>query len=141
MTIIRRQYLVNDWKVIFMMDMNTIVAGNVLELLKKNGKKQTDLAEAMGIPRQTMNKMLNGGRSIGAADLAKMAEYFGVTMERLVQLSVNPVEQDVVRAFMGRVETDDAKRALQVADEVSDLILFHSRVRRNGTDMMHPVEV
>ena len=133
--------MLNYGKVNLMIDMNMIVAGNVIELLKKAGKKQTDLAEAMGVSRQTMSKMLNGGRSIGAADLKVMAEYFGVTMERLVQFPENPVEKDVVHAFMGRVETEDAREALQFADEVSELILFHERVRKNGTNMMQPVEM
>ena len=42
---------------------------------------------------------------------------------------------------MGRVETREAREALRVADEVSEMILFHNRGRRNGLAMMRPLEV
>ena len=32
--------------------------------------------------------------------------------------------------------TEQAKQALQVADELSDMILFHKKVRENGTALM-----
>lgn len=37
---------------------------------------------------------------------------------------------------MGKVQSEQAKRALQVADELSDMILFHKKVRENGNNMM-----
>ena len=51
-----------------------------------------------------------------------------------------PIEMDAIHAFMGRVETEEAKEALRVADKVSDLIVFHTRVRNNGKKMMNPAE-
>ena len=37
---------------------------------------------------------------------------------------------------MGKVESEEAKEALNIADKLSNMILFHSRVRDNGMAMM-----
>lgn len=119
-----------------MIDMNTVIAGNILALLKKQNKKQTNLADALGTNKQTVNKMLNGMRMINAVELKMIAEYLGVKMEELTRISSGHADTNVVHAFMGKVQSEQAKQALQIADELSDMILFHKRVRENGNDMM-----
>ena len=123
-----------------MMDINMIIANNILGILKKQGKKQIDLADGIGVSKQTVSKMLNGDRTINAVELKKIADYLKVSMESIMQMPENPIATDVIHTLMGRVETKEAREALKVADEVSDMILFHSRVRRNGTAMMQPWE-
>ena len=61
-----------------MVDMNAIIANNILACLKKQNKKQVDLAEAIGMTKQTVHKMLNGSRMINAVELKKIADYLGV---------------------------------------------------------------
>ena len=39
---------------------------------------------------------------------------------------------------MGKVQSEEARQALKIADELSDMILFHKRVRENGNAMMQP---
>lgn len=46
----------------------------------------------------------------------------------------------LIDAFMGKVESEEAKEALNIADKLSNMILFHSRVRDNGMAMMKPWE-
>ena len=121
-----------------MVDMNMMIAGNILALLKKQNKKQTDLAEALGTNKQTVNKMLNGARMINAIELKSIAEYLGVRMEELTRISPEYGDTDIVHAFMGKVQSEEARQALKIADELSDMILFHKRVRQNGTAMMSP---
>jgi transcriptional regulator with XRE-family HTH domain len=118
-----------------MVDMNDVIAGNILNLLRLQNKKQTELADFMGTNKQTVNKMLNGSRMINAAELRSMADFFGVRMEELTKMPRTPVERDVVHVFMGKVSSKQAEEALKTADELSDLILFHKRVRENGTAM------
>ena len=124
-----------------MLDINMMIANNILGSLRKQGKKQMDLADGIGVSKQTMSKMLNGGRSINAVELKRIADYLKVSMESIMQMPEVPADTDVIHAFMGRVETRDAREALKIADEVSDMILFHSRVRRNGLATMQPLEV
>lgn len=119
-----------------MVDINTIIAGNIFVLLKKQNKKQTDLADALGTTKQTVNKMLNGTRMINAAELKSIADYLGVKMEELARISAVQTDTDVVHVFMGKVQSEQAKQALEIADELSDMILFHKKVRENGNALM-----
>ena len=123
-----------------MLDMNLVIANNILMRLKEQNKKQVDLADGIGISKQTVSKMLNGSRAINAIELRKIAAYLGVTMDTLAKLPAAPQESNIIHAFMGRVASDGGKNALTIADTLSDMILFHSRVRANGTRMMQPWE-
>ena len=123
-----------------MLDMNLVIANNILMRLKEQNKKQVDLADGIGISKQIISKMLNGSRVINAIELRKIAEYLGVTMDTLAILPEVPQENNVIHAFMGRVTSEGGKNALAIADKISDMILFHSKVRANGTQMMQPWE-
>ena len=119
-----------------MVDMNVMIASNILALLKSQNRKQIDLADALKTNKQTVNKMLNGTRMINAVELKAIADYLGVRMEELTKISKAHSDTSVVHAFMGKVQSEQAKQALQIADELSDMILFHKRVRENGNAMM-----
>ncbi|MGN0715457.1 MAG: helix-turn-helix domain-containing protein [Anaerovoracaceae bacterium] len=119
-----------------MIDVNMTIAGNILAILKQQNKKQTDLAEALQTNKQTVNKMMNGSRMIHAFELKQIADFLGVKMEELTKIPENPADTNIVHAFMGKVASEQAKNALEIADKLSDLILFHRDVRENGTAMM-----
>lgn len=123
-----------------MLDVNLILANNILDTLKKQNKKQIDLADNIGVSKQTMSKMLNGTRVINAIELHKISDYLNIPMETLVKIPKNYVEQSGIHAFMGRVESLEAKKALKVADKISDMILFHKTIRENGDEMMETWE-
>ena len=119
-----------------MFDVNSRIAANIVTVLKKQNKKQIDLADALQTNKQTISKMLNGSRLINAGELKLISDFLGVKMEELTKVSEDSVDTDMVRAFMGKVESPEAKEALHIADALSDIILFHSRVRENGISMM-----
>lgn len=116
--------------------MNAMIASNILAILKQQNKKQIDLARALHTNKQTVSKMLGGTRMINAIELKQIADFLGVKMEALTKIQGNTVDTDIVHAFMGKVESEQAKNALKIADTLSDMILFHSRVRENGAVMM-----
>ena len=76
--------------------------------------------------------------AIGIADVKQ--EYLGVRMEELTRITPGHIDTDIVRAFMGKVQSKEARDALMIADGLSDMILFHKRVRENGDAMMMPWE-
>ena len=51
-----------------------------------------------------------------------------------------PLTRRPVDCPFKNVKSDKAKEAIAIADKVSDLIVFHRRVRRNGDRMMRTVE-
>lgn len=118
-----------------MVDMNMVIAENILYMLKRQNKKQTELAVSIGTSKQTINKMLNGSRMINAIELKMIADFFGVKMEELTRIPNTSIERDIVHVFMGRVDSEQARTALKTADTLSDMILFHKRVRENGVAM------
>lgn len=50
------------------------------------------------------------------------------------------LDTNVIHAFMGRVKTEEARKGIQLADELSDMILFHTRVCENGKKIDDGVE-
>lgn len=61
-----------------MLDVNMIIANNIQAELKKENKKQVDLAEGIGVSKQTMSKIMNGARAINAIELHKISEYLHI---------------------------------------------------------------
>ena len=118
-----------------MVGMNATISNNVLTLLKQNGKKQNDLAEVLGISKQVMSNMLSGSRMINAIELHQIADYFHVSMESLMKSPVDVQNVNAVHAFMGEVKTTAARKSLEIADEVADMVLFYARMRSNAEEM------
>lgn len=123
-----------------MVNMNEVISSNIVNIMKQNNKKQINLAEYLGVSKQTISKMLNGSRMINAVELQKIAEFLGVSMEKLVEISQMTSEINTVKAFMGRVESQEAKDGLAIADEIADLICFYARTHDNVEVMMQPWE-
>ncbi len=123
-----------------MIDMNNVIASNILNLLKRQDKKQQELADGIGATKQAVSKMLNGSRSINAIELSKIAEFLDVSMDTLVKIPAPLPEMSFSMAFMGKVTSEGGKKALEIADTLSDMILFHTEVRSNGLKMLQPWE-
>lgn len=115
-----------------MMDMNTMISRNINEIMIEKGYKKVDLADAIGVTRQTLNKMLNGGRNVSAIELKLIADFLNVSMERLVESSQNEISHNPIMAFCGQVNTEEARRGVQMVDRIADLIIFHSTFRDNA---------
>lgn len=123
-----------------MLDMNVVIADNILAQLKQQGKRQQELADGIGMTKQIVSKMLNGSRAINAVELRNIATFLNVSMETLVKIPSTPKETSFTLAFMGKVTSEGGRNALKLADTLSDMILFHSKVRENGTKMLQPQE-
>lgn len=124
-----------------MVDINVVVANNISDLMKKKKTKQIDLANAIGVTKQIMSKMLNGSRLINIVELHKIADYFNVKVDDLMRTPDTVCNGNVVKAFMGKVNSDAARNALRTVDELADMIVFHAKVRENAAIMSEPWEM
>ena len=106
------------------MGMKEIIAKNISSYLNLQNKKQTDLAVAIGIPRQTICKMLNGTRMISAPELCKIAQFLNVSMDDLVQKR-DGITYSPLIAFMGYVKTETGKEGIKMAEKLIDIYSFH----------------
>ena len=50
---------------------------------------------------------------------------------------MTPIENSI-RTLFARAKTKEAKEGIQLADELSDMILFHTRIKENGEKMEQP---
>lgn len=124
-----------------MVDINVVVANNIADQMKKHNTKQIDLANAIGVKKQVMSKMLNGSRMINIEELRRIANYFQVSTDDLMQNPVTAYDGNVVMAFMGKVNTDAAKEALHTVDTLADMIIYHANVRDNAQLMSETWEM
>lgn len=123
-----------------MVKASEIISNNIMNIMKQNGKKQIDLADYLGVSKQVISKMLTGGRMINAIELQKISEFLGTSMENLVKRPELFQETNAIKAFMGKVETQEARDGLGIADEIANLICFYARARENAEEMMKPWE-
>ena len=123
-----------------MVKASEIISNNIMNIMKQNGKKQIDLADYLGVSKQVISKMLTGGRMINAIELQKISEFLGTSMENLVKRPEVFQEANAIKAFMGKVETQEARDGLEIADEIANLICFYARTRGNAEEMMKPWE-
>lgn len=123
-----------------MVNVNEIISNNIMNIMKQNDKKQVDLAGYLGVSKQVTSKMLSGARMINAIELQKIAEFLNVSMESLVKVPQVIPETNTVKAFMGKVESQEAKDGLAIADEIANLICFYARTLENTIEMMQPWE-
>ena len=123
-----------------MVNVNEIISNNIMNIMKQNNKKQVDLAGYLGVSKQVISKMLSGARMINAIELQKIAEFLDVSMESLVKVPQVIPETNTVKAFMGRVESQEAKDGLAIADEIANLICFYARTHENAIEMMQQWE-
>lgn len=123
-----------------MLDVNMIIANNIRAELKKENKKQVDLTEEIGISKQTTNKIMSGARAIDVIELHKISEYLHVPTDSLTKMPEELADTNLICMFMERAKTEEARKGIQIADELSDMILFHTRVYENGKKMEQPWE-
>ena len=100
-----------------------------------NGKKQNDLAAVLGVSKQVMSNMLNGSRMINAVELRQIAEYFNVSMEKLMDSPKNTENINVVHTFADKVKSSAAKQSLKIIDELADIVIYYARLRDGGEEL------
>lgn len=123
-----------------MIDVNMIIVNNIQKELTTKNISIIDLAYGINMPIETMNKIMNGSKTINANDLHKIAEFLDVSLETLMKAQEFPTGTNAVNTFMGRVKSKESQRGIEIADELSDMILFHTRVYENGKKMEKPWE-
>ena len=123
-----------------MIDVNMIIVNNIQKELFTKNISIIDLAYGTNISIESINKIMNGSKTINANDLHKIAEFLNVSLETLMKVQEFPTGTNAVNTFIGRVKSKEAQRGIEIADKLSDMILFHTRVYENGKKMEKPWE-
>lgn len=119
-----------------MLNMNELISSNIVDNLRKSGKSQIDLAHHLGISNQSMSDMLDGSRTINVEELQGIAGFLNVPMKELVRILETTREVDVVQSFIDNGYSDSARKGLELADQLANLICFYARANENAERMM-----
>lgn len=81
------------------------VGANILERLNEKNMTQQNLADALGISKQVMNKIIKGSKAINVNEITKIADVLHTTTDRLLSLESNQAVCGNF-AFMGEVHDE-----------------------------------
>ena len=113
-----------------MENFDMMVAHNIMELLSTQGKKQTELAKYLNLPRQTVNKILAGKRNLLANELTDIASFFNCKIEDLTA-QTHVSDQNMCAFFMGEVSKEKTKEVFKKIFELSDMFVEQQYLNDN----------
>lgn len=119
-----------------MFNMNQAIGNNIRKQLKKIGKSPSDLAGYLGTTRLSVGNMLDGSRTVNAMELREIALFCKVSVADLVKAPKDGGRMDVMQPFIGKVGSDSARKGLETADRIADLICFYAKANESAKDMM-----
>ena len=124
------------------MNINKIIADNILSLMEKKGKKKEDFAAAMRMSKSEVTWMLNGRRALNAIELKQIAKFLRVEVMELTKIpssSPSPLSPSSSTSspssFQKEKESEGVKEAVEIAEELADMVVFHGKVKENGEKM------
>ena len=97
------------------------VGANIKKKLETRGMTQQGLADALGISKQVMNKIIKGSKAINVNELAKIAEIFDTTTDDLLMVETEPTVVDNL-SFMGAVHDEVARERVNMIRSAIDEI-------------------
>ena len=99
----------------------TQVGANIQEKLDARGMTQQSLADALGISKQVMNKIIKGSKAINVNELTKIAAIMGSTADELLTVDNNPAAFDSL-SFMGDVTDENTLERVNLIRSAIDEI-------------------
>ena len=97
------------------------VGANIQKKLDIKGMTQQGLADALGISKQVMNKIIKGSKAINVNELAKIAEILSTSTDSLLMVDTEPVFADSL-SFMGVVHDDKTRERVNMIRSAIDEI-------------------
>lgn len=105
---------------------NMILADKIIELRKKSGYSQEELAEKMGVSRQSVSKW-EGSLSIPDLDkILLLSEIFGVSTDYLLKDEfgdeIPSPKEEISESYFRKVSLEEANEFIKVKDETAPMI-------------------
>ena len=97
------------------------VGANIQKQIDIKGFTQQSLADALGISKQVMNKIIKGSKAINVNELAKIAAIIGTTTDALLTVSGDPVSVDNL-SFMGSITDENTLEKVNLLRSAIDEI-------------------
>ena len=97
------------------------VGTNIQKQLDLKGLTQQSLADALGISRQVMNKIIKGSKAINVNELARIASIMGTTADDLLTVPNEFVSADNL-SFMGSITDEETLEKVNLIRSAIDEI-------------------
>lgn len=81
------------------------VGANIQNKLVEKEMTQQNLADALGISKQVMNKIIKGGKAINVNELARIADILSTSTDALLTVGMEPATVESL-SFMGTVHDE-----------------------------------
>jgi transcriptional regulator with XRE-family HTH domain len=82
-----------DW-----LQKSTRIALRILDALEEKNWNQTDFANALGVTRQQVSKLLKGGNDFKLSTIAKIEEVLGIKIQAILAEDEIVVTEEIIRA-------------------------------------------
>lgn len=97
------------------------VGSNIQQKLETKGMNQQELADALGISKQVMSKIIKGAKAINVQEIAKIAQSLDTTVEAILTVSA-PTKIADRMSFMGKIHdpqtAQKVKKIRRAIDEI-----------------------
>ena len=123
-----------------MVDMNSVIIVNIQKFIRTQDRTIKEIADGTGLSTTEVAQLLNGTKAITVPELKKFADFFGVTIQEFMQIHGDICYLSSIEQLKLKIVDGKYKEALDIADRLSDMILFHKKVRENGEKMMQVFE-
>ena len=97
------------------------VGANIQKQLDAKNLTQQNLADALGISKQVMHKIVKGSKAINVSELAKIASVIGATTDELLASPNEPISADKL-SFMGSINDEETLKRVNLIRSAIDEI-------------------
>ena len=97
------------------------VGANIKKQIDRKGITQQSLADALGISKQVMNKIIKGSKAINVNELSRIAFILEITADELLTVETIPAPKDSL-SFMGNVTDKDTLEKINLIRTAIDEI-------------------
>lgn len=97
------------------------VGANIQKKLGDRRMTQQGLADALGISKQVMNKIIKGAKAINVNELAKIAEILNTSTDALLTVEAESAAADSL-SFMGAIHDDSTMEKVNLIRSAIDEI-------------------
>ncbi|MEA5027390.1 MAG: helix-turn-helix domain-containing protein [Sphaerochaeta associata] len=105
----------------------TDVGNTIKKLLEKRSMTQQSLADAIGVSKQVMHKIINGNKAINVTEISAIATALGTTVDELLTPSGEAKQSDF-HDCLQHVQNQHTREKLLLLVEVMQEILFLEEV-------------
>lgn len=105
------------------------VGKNIQTFLSEKGKTQQNLADAMGISKQVMSKIINGNKAINVTEIAKIAEFLEVSVDDILQVDSATSSCESGVDFMGLIDSVSARDKVEhIMDAIDEIFMLEELI-------------